>query len=294
MRRALLASATVHVAVLAGLLALAHPRFQAAPAMRVALVGQPGTAAGPDGTRETAGGMRPGEATTERARPVLDPGPAAPAPRQPSRATPVGDPGAAALAPRSPSRFSTSATRPAETKSSGADDSSDGAAPGAEALVSAVQSDVWVLAGSASAGKGTARPGGGSTGGAEPARGPSGTGLTPGAGTQGPGGGDGTGAEAPGGQSSASLLAQLSQRLAWSAARCAPAEVVRTARHAVPGVPLHFCLDAAGRPSDVRLLGTTGSELLDRAARDCVVPGALPLPPVPGCYTVEVRFPTRG
>jgi len=78
MRRALLASATVHVAVLAGLLALAHPRFQAAPAMRVALVGQPGTAAGPDGTRETAGGMRPGEATTERARPVLDPGPAAP------------------------------------------------------------------------------------------------------------------------------------------------------------------------------------------------------------------------
>jgi len=59
-------------------------------------------------------------------------------------------------------------------------------------------------------------------------------------------------------------------------------------------VPLHFGLDAAGRPSDVRLLGTTGSELLDRAARDCVVPGALPLPPVPGCYTVEVRFPTRG
>ena len=92
----------------------------------------------------------------------------------------------------------------------------------------------------------------------------------------------------------ASLLAALSQRLAWSAARCAPAEVVRTGRHAIPGVPLHFCLDGAGRPSDVGLLGTTGSEVLDRAARDCVVPGALPLPPVPGCYTVEVRFPTRG
>jgi hypothetical protein len=28
----------------------------------------------------------------------------------------------------------------------------------------------------------------------------------------------------------------------------------------------------------VRLLGTTGSTLLDRAAKDCVVPGALPLP----------------
>ena len=294
MRRALLASAAAHLAVLAALLALAHPRFQAAPAMRVALVGQPGTAAGPDGTPETAGGMRPGEARAERARPVMDPGPAAPAPPQPSRATPVVDPGAAALAPRSASRSSTRATRPAETKSSGADQSGDGAALGAEALVSAVQSDVWVLAGSAPPAKGTARAGVSSAGGAGPAGGVSGTGPTPGAGAQDPASGDGTGAEAPGGQSSASLLAQLSQRLAWSAARCAPAEVVRTARHAVPGVPLHFCLDAAGQPSDVGLLGTTGSDLLDRAARDCVVPGALPLPPVPGCYTVEVRFPTRG
>ncbi|HZX41440.1 MAG TPA: hypothetical protein VFE93_06335, partial [Myxococcaceae bacterium] len=84
-----------------------------------------------------------------------------------------------------------------------------------------------------------------------------------------------------------------SQRLAWSAARCAPPSVVRTARPALPAVPLHFCLDAAGRPSDVGLLGTTGSDALDRAARECVVPGALPLPPAPGCYTVEVRFPIR-
>jgi hypothetical protein len=97
-----------------------------------------------------------------------------------------------------------------------------------------------------------------------------------------------------GGANGASLLAALSQRLAWSAARCAPAALVRTTRHTVPGVPLHFCLDATGRPSDVGLLGTTGSEQLDRAARDCVVPGALPLPPAPGCYTVEVRFPNRG
>jgi outer membrane biosynthesis protein TonB len=97
-----------------------------------------------------------------------------------------------------------------------------------------------------------------------------------------------------GGTEGSSLLAALSQRLAWSAERCAPAAVVRSARRPVPGVPLHFCLDASGQPSDVGLLGTTGSEQLDRAARDCVVPGALPLPPVPGCYTVEVRFPTRG
>jgi outer membrane biosynthesis protein TonB len=96
------------------------------------------------------------------------------------------------------------------------------------------------------------------------------------------------------GTSESSLLEALSRRLAWSAERCAPQAAVRLARHGVPGVPLRFCLDAAGRPSGVGLLGTTGSELLDRAARDCVVPGALPLPPAPGCYTVEVRFPSRG
>jgi outer membrane biosynthesis protein TonB len=108
----------------------------------------------------------------------------------------------------------------------------------------------------------------------------------------GPGGqGMATGTGAP---SAGSLLAALSQRLAWSAERCAPAALVRIARRAVPGVPVHFCLDAEGRPSGVGLLGTTGSDELDRAARDCVVPGALPLPPAPGCYTVEVRFPIRG
>ena len=157
--------------------------------------------------------------------------------------------------------------------------------------MSAVQSDVWVLAGSS--------PPVRSVPGAAGAAGPAGAAATTGtaaASTGGPAPGDGTdpvagGQGAPGG---ATLLAALAQRLAWSAARCAPAEVVRTARHAVPLVPLHFCLDEAGRPSDVGLLGTTGSDVLDRAARDCVVPGALPLPPAPGCYTVEVRFPTRG
>jgi hypothetical protein len=175
--------------------------------------------------------------------------------------------------------------------------------PGAEALVTAVQSDVWVLAGSSPPAKGSAGGPSAQTSGNAAAMGPgsasAASSATSAAGTASSGGpapaeGNGTaagGQDAPGGTS---LLAALSQRLAWSAARCAPAEVVRTARHATPGVPLHFCLDGAGRPSDVGLLGTTGSEVLDRAARDCVVPGALPLPPVPGCYTVEVRFPTRG
>jgi|KBSMisStaDraftv2_1062788.scaffolds.fasta_scaffold02566_6 hypothetical protein len=258
-RRALAASAVVHVAVLAGLLALAHPRFHAAPALRVALLGQAGTAGRPE-----TGPAAPGAA--ERAPAAVDP--VAPPSRPP------------------PSPASTRAARRTDVQSPAAEGGGDHAAHGAEALVSAVQSDVWVLSGSAlprgpspgaAAGTGpaVASPGAATAGTSAPAD------AETGAGAQ----------DAPGG---ASLLAALSQRLAWSAARCAPAEVVRTARHAVPGVPLHFCLDAAGRPSDVGLLGTTGSEVLDRAARDCVVPGALPLPPVPGCYTVEVRFPTRG
>jgi outer membrane biosynthesis protein TonB len=120
---------------------------------------------------------------------------------------------------------------------------------------------------------------------------PGGVGGTEGAS---PSTGRGVGGSGAGASSAASLLDTLQRRLAWSAARCAPAAAVHLARHGVPGVPLHFCLDASGKPSGVGLLGTTGSDQLDRAARDCVVPGALPLPPAQGCYTVEVRFPIRG
>ncbi len=273
LRRALAASAAVHVAVLAGLLALAHPRFRAAPAMRVALLGQPiesGAGRSPRGGQPGFPEPLPALAVAPATTP-LRPAPARPSTRAARRTL----------------------VRPEDGAPQGED--------GAEALVTAVQSDVWVLAGASPAAKGSARrsapqvppptsagaagTGAGSAAAAASAASPGGS--APGEGN----GAAGTGQDAPGG---ASLLAALSQRLAWSAARCAPAEVVRTTRHAIPGVPLHFCLDGAGRPSEVRLLGTTSSEVLDRAARDCVVPGALPLPPVPGCYTVEVRFPTRG
>ena len=276
-RRALAASALLHVAVLSGLLALAHPRFRSAPSMRVALVGHAGASAGPDRSEETPGGTHRGGVAERAEHPA-----------------PIADPGIAGPSRPQPARSSTRAARPTEARRSGGEEPGDGASQGVEALVSAVQSDVWVLSGSAPApARGSSRPGasvpaavGASSGtGAAP---PS----SPGAETSGTS--DGTGTESAGeGQSSASLLAALSQRLAWSAARCAPPALVRTSRHAVPGVPLHFCLDGSGRPSDVGLLGTTGSEPLDRAARDCVVPGALPLPPAAGCYTVEVRFPTR-
>jgi hypothetical protein len=280
--RALVVSAAVHVAVLGGLLALAHPRFRSAPTMRVALVGHAGTTAGPAPSEETAGG----NSTAPAQRP---------APLAAVLPPPAADPGAVTPARPPPPRSTTRAARPAETRSSAADASGDAATAGAEALVTAVQSDVWVLSGSAPPVRGTgpaaagnpAPPGAGAPGPVGASAAGAAQAAAPGANPAGTG--DGTG-----GQSSASLLEALSQRLAWSAARCAPAAVVRTTRHAIPGVPLHFCLDAAGRPSDVGLLGTTGSDVLDRAARDCVVPGALPLPAAPGCYTVEVRFPTRG
>ena len=262
--------------------------------MRVALVGRTGTTGAPGRTEESGGPTGTGRAQR-------------PAPIAAVLPPPAADPGAVTPARPPPPRSTAHAARPAQTPSSGRNASGDAASAGAEALVTAVQSDVWVLSGSAPPARGTARPApaaagnvpvGASASAVSPGAGPPGAvgasaaGAAPSAG----GAADGSGKEASGagGEGNASLLGALSQRLAWSAARCAPAEVVRTTRHAIPGVPLHFCLDAAGRPSDVGLLGTTGSELLDRAARDCVVPGALPLPPVPGCYTVEVRFPTRG
>ncbi|HUM10827.1 MAG TPA: hypothetical protein VLT82_07765 [Myxococcaceae bacterium] len=245
--RAVAASAAVHLSVLAALLGAAPPGVSRLPPMRVSLVEtgktsitSPGEAAAGSARREAL------ELGTEAALPVSA---AKPAPRAPTRPEPRG------------ARRTESPPGPAVT--------GDSESPArAAAVVTPVQSDVWVLADSPSSGSGTA---------ALPTR--------QGSGQAGPG---------TGGSAGVSLLAELSQRLAWSAERCAPATLVRAVRHAIPGVPLHFCLDAAGRPSDVGLLGTTGSDQLDRAARDCVVPGALPLPPAPGCYTVEVRFPTRG
>jgi hypothetical protein len=278
--RALAASAVVHVALLGGLLALAHPRLAAAPAMRIALVGTPGAAA------PLPGG----------------PGPDGPA-LHPSSSPPVSH----APAKPSPPRPTTRHARPGDAHPDTADTSGSAEAGRVAALVTPVQSDVWMLA--APTESETASPPGArsrrappdslgvaAVTGAGPPDGPesasAGVGAPPSASAVGSAPA-GPSPSATGG-SPASLLAALSQRLAWSAERCAPASVVRSVRRPVPGVPLHFCLDASGQPSDVGLLGTTGSEQLDRAARDCVVPGAAPLPPVPGCYTVEVRFPPRG
>lgn len=256
--RALGASAGVHLLGLATVLVLAHPPAHPPPPLRVSLV--PGGPAGPAGPTGQAG-------EGERSAGV----PAATDRRAPRHPVPAGLP---ARTPRRSATRDPSGEPPEES-------------PPALAGLTAVQAD----AGVPGASSGTAGPV------AEAASAPGGVGATGAASTgpASPGAGGGVGGSSGAGASSAaSLLDTLQRRLAWSAARCAPATAVRLARHGVPGVPLHFCLDASGRPSGVGLRGTTGSDQLDRAARDCVVPGALPLPPAQGCYTVEVRFPIRG
>jgi len=253
--RALAVSAAVHLLALAAVALWAGPPRGPAP-LRVFLA-------------EVPGGAAPGP------REVPEPAPSGPAPtaahRQPVPPSPGG--------PRRAWRRSAAAS-PAPEPGPGE--------PPALSRLTPVQDDVWLLPGTRiSPGPSTSPERTGMEQGEPSSGAPGSAGRA--AGFPGPGAGSGTG-----GSSGASVLELLSRRLAWSAERCAPPAPVRRTRHGVPGVPLHFCLDSAGRPRDVGLLGTTGSDLLDRAARDCVVPGAVPLPPAPGCYTVEVRFPTRG
>src|SRR5262249_34324764 len=85
-------------------------------------------------------------------------------------------------------------------------------------------------------------------------------------------------------------VAALHAALAASAKRCYPAAA---RRFGLTGeVTLDFCLDGSGARRSLSLEGTTGQALLDAAARECVVKGALPLPAdaAGSCYAVPVRF----
>lgn len=86
----------------------------------------------------------------------------------------------------------------------------------------------------------------------------------------------------------APMLAALHQRLQAAVARCYPEAAVRL--RARGRVVVSFCLDAGGNATSVTREASSGSALLDRAATDCVVPGALPAPGAPGCYSVPVVF----
>ncbi|HET6982959.1 MAG TPA: hypothetical protein VFI53_12510, partial [Myxococcaceae bacterium] len=129
--RALGASALVHVALLGGLLALAHPRLAGSPPMRIALVSTQGAAAPPPG------GPGPDAPALHPSPPAVSHAPARPSPPRP-------------------------ATRPPR-QSDGHPDSADGSgsaeASRVAALVTPVQSDVWMLAAPAEVGNVSSAPG---------------------------------------------------------------------------------------------------------------------------------------
>lgn len=83
-------------------------------------------------------------------------------------------------------------------------------------------------------------------------------------------------------------MAALHARLSTSARRCYPAAARRFRLEGV--VPVAFCLDPGGALRSVELRGSTGASVLDRAARECVVQGALPLEGAGSCFLVDVRF----
>jgi len=83
----------------------------------------------------------------------------------------------------------------------------------------------------------------------------------------------------------------LMARLSAAALRCYPPEAVRF--RLAGEAHLSFCLGVDGQASAVKIARSSGSEVLDRAAAECVLPGALPLPGAAGCYELPVRFAAR-
>jgi TonB family protein len=83
-------------------------------------------------------------------------------------------------------------------------------------------------------------------------------------------------------------LTALHQRLAEAAQSCYPAAARRLRLSGQ--LELAFCASADGRASNPSLGSSSGSELLDRAALDCLLARATPLPVRSGCFRVPVRF----
>jgi TonB family protein len=92
-------------------------------------------------------------------------------------------------------------------------------------------------------------------------------------------------AEAPGGGPN---LGAFVERLKRSAQRCSPRRLGHAAEASLARV--RFCVDPLGRPETVTLLQSTGDPRLDRAAVECVIPGAAPLPATDSCLVVPLRF----
>src|SRR5205814_6259663 len=102
----------------------------------------------------------------------------------------------------------------------------------------------------------------------------------------------GVGAGAGSGNGPPAAIGLLMARLSAAALRCYPPEAVRF--RLAGEAKLSFCLSEEGQASAVKLARSSGSEVLDRAASECVLPGALPLPGAAGCYELPVRFAARG
>jgi TonB family protein len=82
----------------------------------------------------------------------------------------------------------------------------------------------------------------------------------------------------------------LHARLADAARRCYPPPARRFGLTGEARVD--FCLNQSGGLASTTLSASTGHPMLDAAARECVVAGALPFPAeaAGGCYSVPVRF----
>lgn len=114
----------------------------------------------------------------------------------------------------------------------------------------------------------------------------------PGGGGEGAGEGSGAGSgsgrgSGPGEDPHAALLAHLRAH----AKRCYPAPARRRGIQGVVG--LSFCIDESGMPERMRIERSSGSALLDEAARSCVIEGAAPLPGPVGCVVLDLPFRLR-
>lgn len=93
--------------------------------------------------------------------------------------------------------------------------------------------------------------------------------------------------EGRGGGADATLSA-IHARLRAAAARCYPAAARRYRLQGV--VEVSFCVGQGGEVARSAKEVGSGSAVLDRAALDCVIPGAAPYPGDARCYRVPVRF----
>lgn len=92
----------------------------------------------------------------------------------------------------------------------------------------------------------------------------------------------------PGASAQGPDLAAIHARLAAAAIDCYPASARRFGLSGT--VPVRFCVSGSGAIWGVELRGTSGHSSLDRAATDCVIARAAPMPIASSCFDVPVAF----